>query len=344
MALFSKKSGPKLPPGVSPEVANLPWVKNPAPIDDDFGDPVPSAFVAALQGGDWAGARSTLLGASPVSRTSALGTDRFRSDPPVAAAEQWVAQVPDDGWGHLVLGALLVQWAWEARGGGYAERVGESAWDVFFERLRRAEESLWHAARSLPGEIDPWCHLIWSGIGLQVPLEELTTRYDEGQRRQPFHPFLVMGTLQMLCAKWYGNHDQMFAFARMVAAEAPVGSAAIAAVPMAHIELVMARRREMSLEEACRSLAGPEVGGELRAAAERSIFHPSFVPDAFGLAAANKFLVAFYQGDHDADTQRVLDLLRGRYCSSPFDYFGDPGRMNRKAEILTARALGRPWK
>ena len=170
MALFSKKSGPKLPPGVSPEVANLPWVKNPAPIDDDFGDPVPSAFVAALQGGDWAGARSTLLGASPVSRTSALGTDRFRSDPPVAAAEQWVAQVPDDGWGHLVLGALLVQWAWEARGGGYAERVGESAWDVFFERLRRAEESLWHAARSLPGEIDPWCHLIWSGIGLQVPL------------------------------------------------------------------------------------------------------------------------------------------------------------------------------
>ena len=68
------------------------------------------------------------------------------------------------------------------------------------------------------------------------------------------------------------------------------------------------------------------------------------MPDAFGLGAANKFLVAFYQGDHDPETQRVLDLLRGRYCSSPFDYFGDPGRMNRKAEILTARALGRPWK
>jgi hypothetical protein len=48
------------------------------------------------------------------------------------------------------------------------------------------------------------------------------------------------------------------------------------------------------------------------------------VPGAFGLAAASKFLVAFYQGDHDADTQRVLDLC-GRYCSSPFDRFGDRG-------------------
>jgi hypothetical protein len=148
---------------------------------------VPSAFVAALQGGDRLGPAAPCWGVTGVAHLGAEH-DRFRSDPPVAAAEQWVAQVPDDGWGHLVLGALLVQWAWEARGGGYAERVGESAWDVFFERLRRAEESLWHAARSLPGEIDPWCHLIWSGIGLQVPLEELTTRYDEGQRRQPFHP------------------------------------------------------------------------------------------------------------------------------------------------------------
>ena len=341
MGLFSKKSGPKLPPGVPPEVANLPWVKDPAPIDDDFGDPVPAAFEAALRAGDWPTARATLLGASPVSRISAINADRFRADPPVAAAEQWVAGAPDDGWGHLALGSLLVNWAWEARGGGYAEGVADDAWTVFHERLQRAEASLWQAARSLPDEVDPWVDLIWSGIGLQVPLEELTTRYDEGQARQPFHPQLVSGTLQMLCDKWYGNHDQMFAFARMVAAEAPEGSAAIGAVPMAHIELAISRKRQMPLEEAVKSLSGPEVRDELRSAAQRSIFHPAFVPDAFGLAAANKFLVAYYQGDHDRDAQAVLDLLRGRYCSSPFSYFGDPGRMNRKAEILTARALGR---
>jgi hypothetical protein len=340
VGLFSKKTAPS---GIPPEVARLPWVKNPAPIDDDFGDPGPAAYTEALRSGDWVSARNVLLGLSPVVRSWAISSKRLDTDPPVAAAERWVAEAPEDGLGHLVLGSLLITSAWEARGGGYAEGVGESAWDVFFGRLQRAEPVLWEASRRLPDAVDPWNQLIWSGIGLQIPLEEITTRYDEGHRRSPFHPQLVSSALQLLCEKWYGNHDQMFAFARMVAAEAHEGSAAIAAVPMAHLEFVLNQARKVPLEEACKSLEGPTVRDELRAAAERSIFHPAFVPDVFGLAAANKFMVAFYQGGHDRETQAVIDLLRGRYCSSPFNYFGDAGRMNRKAEVLTAKALGRPF-
>lgn len=338
MGLFSKK---KAPDAVPPHIANLPWVKNPAPIDDDFGDPGPAAFAAALRRDDWVSARATLLAMSNVSRSFAISSNHLDEEPPVATAERWVAEAPDDGVGHLVLGSLLVDWAWEARGGGYVDTVAENAWDVFFGRLQRAEPTLIHASRLIPASVEPWVALIRCGIGLQVPLEELTGRFDEGQRREPFHPGLVGSTLQMLCAKWHGSHDQMFAFARMVAAEAPDGSAAIGALPMAYLEYVLQNARDMPLEDACKLISGMDVRQELRAAAERSIFHPSFVPDAFGLSAANKFLVAFYQGDHDLETERVLGLLRGRYCSMPFRYFGDPGRMNRKAEILTARALGR---
>lgn len=341
MGLFSKKSaGPKVPP----EIANLPWVKNPAPIDDDFGDPGPAAVASALQSGDWRSARNTLLSLSPVSRSHALGSGHLRTDPPVAAAERWVAEAPDDGWGHLMLGSLLTYWAWEARGSGYVSTVGENAWEVFFERLQRAEPVLWQASRLLPGEVDPWNQLIWSGIGLEIPLEELATRYDEGQRRVPFHSGLVNSTLQMLCAKWHGTTEQMFSYARMVVADAPLGSAAMGVLPMAYLEHLLELARDVSIDDACQSLFGREVREEVTAAAERSIFHPDFVPDAFGLAAANQFLVVGYHGEYDPLSQRVIDLLRGRYCNSPFDYFGDADRMSRKAEVLTAKALGRPWK
>jgi len=111
-------------------------------------------------------------------------------------------------------------------------------------------------------------------------------------------------------------------------------------VASAYIEDVVARQRETDIEEALMSLEGPEVGTELREAAERSIFHPDFVEDIDGLAAANRFMVAFYGGHHYADCHRVPMLLRGRYCSRPMAYLGNPGRMNRKAEILTAREMG----
>ena len=139
------------------------------------------------------------------------------------AAERWVAAAPDDGWGHMVLGDALVTWAWQARGGGWASTVQEDSWQIFFERLRRAEDALTTAARLLPESHLPWGRLIWSGIGLQIPLEELTVRYDEGNRRAPFDNGLVSSALQMLCAKWYGSREHMFAYARMVASEAPAG-------------------------------------------------------------------------------------------------------------------------
>lgn len=338
MGLFSKK---KAPDGVPPEVAELPWVRDPAPIDDDFGDPGPFAYASALRAGDWKAARAALAGMTPASRGLALGSNHVQTDPPVDTAERWVAEAPDDGVGHLVLGALHIRWAWEVRGSGYASTVRDDAWDVFFARLQRAESELLTAARLMPTSVEPWNELIWSGIGLQIPLEELAARYDEGQKRDPFNGPLSFSALQMLCEKWHGSHEKMFAFARMVASEAPDGSPAIGVLPMAFLEYVLSRAREVPLDQACSEMSGPEVRRELLAAAERSIFHPSFVEDVNGLGTANAFMVAFYQGEHDHETQRVLDLLRGRYCSSPFDYFGDPGRMCRKAEILTAQALAR---
>ena len=132
----------------------------------------------------------------------------------------------------------------------------------------------------------------------------------------------------------------MFAYARMVASEVPAGSPIISVVASAHIEDFVARQRDMDIEEAVKSLGGPEVGDELREAAERSICHPDFVEDDDGLMAANRFMVAFYGGNHYSDCHRVLTLLRGRYCSRPIAYLGNPGRMCRKVEILTAREMG----
>lgn len=320
-------------------VAKLPWVRDPAPIDETFGDVVPLQFAHELQRGDWRAARYVLteLGGGDLRR--ALTSRRLGGRAPVDAARSWVNSRPDDGIGHLVLGTALVDQAWEGLDATSIDPLGDP---MFRSRLSAAETALWTAIEALPDAPEPWDALIWTGIGLRIPVPELALRYDQGHERSPFDSELTSTALQMLCAKWFGSHEQMFAYAREIVATAPDGSPALSVLPMAYIELALDRLRDLPIDEACAVLAGDAARDELREAAARSIHHPSFQQDAAGLRAANAFLVAFYEGGHDDDTHAVLDLLRGRYCARPFDYFGDPGRMCRKAEIQTAEATGQP--
>jgi hypothetical protein len=61
-------------------------------------------------------------------------------------------------------------------------------------------------------------------------------RFAEAQRRAPGLYSAHTQTLQNLCAKWFGSHEEMFEFAHSTSASAPDGSPLHVLVAKAHQE------------------------------------------------------------------------------------------------------------
>jgi hypothetical protein len=70
-----------------------------------------------------------------------------------ADLEAWRAAMPRSVTALTAIGCANVSYAWEARGGGYAESVEGAGWRLFSERIHKARESL--EAAELLGSRDP---------------------------------------------------------------------------------------------------------------------------------------------------------------------------------------------
>lgn len=314
-------------------------VREPVTIDETFGDVVPLRFAEELRRGDWRSGRYVIneLGDGDLRR--AVDSRRVPGPPPLEGVQAWATALPNDGLGQLMLGTALIDLAWTNLVRAAAVPLADA---MFRDRLNQAEAALWRAVELLPNAAEPWDGLLWTGIGLELDATELSFRYDCGHERAPFDPDLTGTALQMLSPKWLGDNEAMFGFAREITEQAPVASAAHATLAMAYVEQVAELRQGHDPDRAAEILASSQAGRELRAAADRSIFSPTFVTNAAGLRAANAFMVAFFLGGHHQNTFAVLDMLKGRYCARPFAYFGDPARLCRLAEQETAKALGVP--
>jgi len=60
----------------------------------------------------------------------------------LALFDKWLSTTPNDPAPHLAKAIALVSYAWDARGGGYANSVRESDWPIFRKRLVDARDAL----------------------------------------------------------------------------------------------------------------------------------------------------------------------------------------------------------
>ena len=198
------------------------------PADPTLGDARAAAIMRSAEAGDLDGLIAALGQASSHEEREALTGVLPDIEDRAELFDAWVEREPDSADAWLARGAHGVGWAWQARGGSYAEHVDDQSFEVFFERLRRAEDSLQRAAEMAPDDPVPWTHLLTSGRGLQVPKEEQWMRYEESKRRHPFLPGANGSMLQFLCKKWFGSDIEALEFAGGVAREAPDGSPTMA--------------------------------------------------------------------------------------------------------------------
>lgn len=207
--------GADLPPD---EAVSVDWVAEPAL----------RAALAAAAAGDAGPARELLAGTRLDAQwerrsvcVSELAEYALRSP---GWLEAWLAESPEDPDAMLVKAELCIQQAWEIRTGYRARHVSEDRFRAFFTLLDDATAVIAAAAELNPGDPVPWEIALTHARGTQAPRDVFDAYWAEAVARAPHHYGCHATALQYLCDKWYGSHEEMFAFAEQAAEGALPGS------------------------------------------------------------------------------------------------------------------------
>ena len=165
------------------------------------------------------------------------------SQVPLSVFENWAQSAPSPR-SVAMLGHAQIREAWAIRGRADAANMNADAWEKFRAGLTTAEQTLEQAIELDVSSADPWVGLVTTARGLQRSRAELVHRFEQAHEREPFHPLACQAMLQGLASKWGGSDDDMFGFARWIERNAPADSPARDALPLAHLESVIAQHGE----------------------------------------------------------------------------------------------------
>jgi hypothetical protein len=135
-----------------------------------------------------------------------------------------IERLPDTPLGNLIQGSTALRFAWAARGSGRANSVTESGWKYFHKYLEVAQQRLLRAGEQDSEDPTAYSLLQPVAMGMQLDREITEQWFLEAIRRDPTNQAAHFRYLITLCKKWGGSHEEMYAFARLTTANAPVGS------------------------------------------------------------------------------------------------------------------------
>ncbi|WP_372349498.1 hypothetical protein [Streptomyces sp. KL116D] len=282
-----------------------------------LGDTRVLALVEAADAGDWSAVKEAL---APFD----LGRDHLVLDElaDLDGVQDWIGRAveedkEDRATALLISGARHISWGWEARTSARAKDVSEDQWRVFHERLQLAEEQLFEAAELRPEWVTPWRRLLTSGRGMSLGPAVNDTRFDAAVRRDPLDLEVHIERISQLQPRWSGEPGQALAFARKAFSGAPDGHRIGCAIPMAHIEDWVESDRYDRLDT-------PQIQGELREAAQRSILHPGYERRPGWQHDFSIFALALALSNEGVVASRVFHELDGAFTSWPWIYMTEP--------------------
>ncbi|MEU6405736.1 hypothetical protein [Streptomyces sp. NPDC046985] len=282
-----------------------------------LGDLRVAALLGAAEEGDWDAVKAALV-PFDLGRNHQILSEL--SD--VAGVQDWIGRAAEEDAEHratalLISGARHVIWGWEARTGDRAVNVSREQWQVFYERLRVAEEHLLEAAELRPEWVTPWRRLLTSGRGMSLGPDVNKVRRDAALRRDPLDLETHMEWVSYLQPRWSGEPGQALAFARKAFHSAPEGHRLGCVLAMAHIEDWVE-----SDDKGC--LDAGHIQTELREAAEHSILNPAYQRFPGWQQDFNVFAMALSLAGEDVVAPRVFHELDGAYTPRPWDYMAQP--------------------
>lgn len=261
--------------------------------------------------------RKTESGASAVIREFDALTDlpgpEGSSEYWVRQFRDWVSQRPQSPVAATALGLALVNYAWEARGHGWANTVLEERGRLFTERLLEARQALELACNLDPADPAGPNAMINVVKGLGLGREEMERQYQRALKADD--SLLEPATAKMiaLLPKWGGSADEALAFSRAAAAAAPAGSAVPLVLTSVHREL------DLDLQNTRRDrwyYRAPGVWKELKPVFER---HLAAFPEA--IVTRNWYAWAAWRAGDFETALRELDRIGDEWDPAVWDNF-----------------------
>jgi hypothetical protein len=338
MPLFGRRSGssPAQVTGVPPRVT----------VDDLMGDQVAHRFATELAAGRWQELHDFLAATHDAEERFFYVNQLSRAigERP-EWVDEWCAARRGSALPVLFSGALYVRSAWEARGARLGKYVTQDAFQLFHDRLVRADRDLAAAAELDPRDPTPHAESIWVALGLSLGQPELHRRFTEVNRRHPWHSGAYRAMSQGSAPKWGGSLGSLFGLARQVMDEAPEGHSVHSFVPTVHFERWLNFSREQGATAADRQgyFRTAQVRDQIGRAAQKSVNSPAYQPGHRLIGDRTMFSMAFWLlGDYRAQLEQ-MELTGPVISSVPWNYRSDPVGSYQKAwqEAAAAVTAGR---
>ena len=138
----------------------------------------------------------------------------------MAGLEAWLETYPESVHAKTAKGAVRIDRAWDARGGGWAREVPRRAWEVFHRRLGEAKELLESAAEGSTSPV-PCGLLVEVSMGLGLGLEESRAYFDRAAALEPLAADAALAMLTQLFPKWGGSWPEAVRFVEELEAAHP---------------------------------------------------------------------------------------------------------------------------
>ena len=123
----------------------------------------------------------------------------------ISQLEEWVAAAPDSLTAKVALAELLTNYAYFARGSGYANTVTDRQLEVFQEQLERAEDVLLDVAADAPKDSFYYTTRITVVTGLGATKQEVLRWVQAAVELAPWDTSAVHAAANFLLPRWHGE-------------------------------------------------------------------------------------------------------------------------------------------
>ena len=228
----------------------------------------------------------------------------------------------DTAEAHLIRGAYYVQYAWDARGGGWASTVSDEGWRLMKERLGIARESLERSWIMRP-ILETALQMQGVELGDSRGRKEMERWFNNAMKLDPGNYQARMNKLNWVHEKWHGSVEEMLDFGKECLADTN-GTASLTLYDV-HLELAKYHRQSQTGTEG-EYLKRPEVWSDIKLSFETFF---AAHPDAIGWR--HNYALAAYKSEVWDDLRKQIKLLG----PINYSYFGGKEafeEMVRKAE------------
>ena len=130
--------------------------------------------------------------------------------------KRWNSLHPESATARIALAGSYVNYAWFARGQGYADTVSKDGWDLFAERFQLAKTALLEAAR-LKDKCPYWFELMqMTAVAEAWDKASAKEIFERATAFEPSYYHFYREYANYLQAKWYGEEGEAEAFAEQI--------------------------------------------------------------------------------------------------------------------------------